>query len=108
MHHLLSDVVEVCGGSRQLLRILNRLGCVSSPDSHDRFITEHAETKRHKSIWEEIPPNVFTVASVDNFDMFHSYAAVYSGNQQRSFHETTVQLVQPDPNRTFCNQNTLL
>lgn len=28
-HNLLCDVVEVCGGSRQLMRILNRLGCVS-------------------------------------------------------------------------------
>ena len=34
-HNLMADVVEVCGGSCELLQILNRLGCTSSPDMHD-------------------------------------------------------------------------
>ena len=55
IHNLLADVVEVCGGSRQLLQILNRLGCVSSPDTHDRFVAQHAEARRQKSIWDELP-----------------------------------------------------
>ena len=42
LHNLLADSVETCGGSRQLLRILNRLGCTRSPDTHDRFVTQHA------------------------------------------------------------------
>ena len=53
MHDLLADIVEMCGGSRQLLRILNRLGCTSSPDTHDRFVTHHAEAQRIRSIWDE-------------------------------------------------------
>ena len=95
IHNILADVVQVCGRSRQLLKILNRLGCTSSPDTHDRFVTFHAETARERSIWEELPRNVFTVASVDNFDMLQSYSAVFCGDQLRSYHGTTLQLVQP-------------
>ena len=42
IHDLIADMIEVCGGSRQLIRILNRLGCSTSPDTHDRFVTQHA------------------------------------------------------------------
>ena len=81
-HNLLADVVEVCGGSRQLLKILNRIGCVSSPDTHDRFVTHHAELQRHTNVWNEIPEHTFTIASTDNIDKLHSYSAVYCGDQQ--------------------------
>ena len=103
MHDLLADTVEMCGGSHQLLRILNRLGCTSSPDTHDRFFTHHAEAQCTRSIWDELPPAVFTIASVDNFDMLQSYAAVYRGNRQCSYHGTTVQLIQPSHKIVICD-----
>ena len=56
MHDLIPDAVEMCGGSCQLLRILNRLRCTSSPDTHDRFVTQHAEVQCKHNIWNELPP----------------------------------------------------
>ena len=97
IHDVIADVTEVCGGSCQLIRFLNRLGCCSSADTHDRFVTQHAIAERQMSIWDNISANTFTVASIDNFDMLQSYSAVYCGDQQRSHHGTILQLVQPNP-----------
>ena len=97
LHHLIAEAIEVCGGSRKLIRILNRLGVCVSGDTHDRFVTSVAEEQRKLDVWNELSSNVFTVASADNIDFLKSHAAVYCGNQSRSYHGTTIQLVQPIP-----------
>ena len=101
LHHLVADAIEVCGGSRKLLRILNRLEICVSCDTHDRFVTSIAEEQRKSSVWNELSPNTFTVASADNINFLSSHAAVYCGNQSRSYHGTTIQIVQPVPSQTI-------
>ena len=51
IHTLLADTVEVCGGSHQLIKILNRLGATSSNDTHDRFVTHKAQVQQGKSVF---------------------------------------------------------
>ena len=45
----------------------------------------------------EYSNTAFTVASADNGDFLHSYVRVYRGNQQLSWHSTTIQAVQSQP-----------
>ena len=52
LQNILADAVEVCSGSCQLLKILNRLGCTSSSDTHDRLVTQYAEARHQESIWD--------------------------------------------------------
>ena len=97
IQNVLADVVETCGGSRQLIKILNKFGITSSSDTHDQLVADRARYQRERSVWSDMPSNVFTIASTDNFDMLQSYAAVYHGTLKRSYHGTTIELMQPRP-----------
>ena len=94
---LISDVIETCGGSSRLCKFLNRLGVCNSADNHNKYVIERVEKRRQCGVLSAYPENSFSVVSVDNLDFIHSYARVYCGKQQNSWHGTTVQIVQPQP-----------
>ena len=95
----LADKVECCGGSAELLQILNCLGITASLETLKRHIHNVSEIRKQTGIDGLLvdKDKAFTIASADNIDFLSSYAAVYSGCQHRSWHATSVQLVQPRP-----------
>lgn len=93
----LADAVESCGGSAELITILNRLGVTASLDTLKRHIHSISEKRKQAGIDWLLVDKAFTVASADNIDFLSSYAAVYAGCQHRSWHATSVQLIQPRP-----------
>ena len=96
-HVVLSDIVEACGGSTELITILNRLGIVASLDTLKRAIHSVSQDRKTAGVKNLLVERAFTVASADNVDFLQSNAAVYSGDQHRSWHGTSIQLVQPRP-----------
>ena len=95
LHTLIADIVDSLGGSSLLLRILNRLGVCASSDTLSRFIQHNVQSKRTGETEPDLDQQEFTVVSADNIDFLHSYARVFSGKQNSSWHGTTVQAVQP-------------
>ena len=98
LHTLIADAVT-CSGSSRLMKFLNRLGVCTSADKHTRYVTKRVEKQKEEGIMSAYPECAFTIASTDNLDFLHSYARVYCGKQQSSWHGTTVQLVQPQPSK---------
>lgn len=99
MHMLLADLIDSQGqgGTAFLIHALNKLGICSSLDTLQRHIQSKIDpTKRHPCSGF-FNSSTFTVVSVDNIDFLHSFAGVFKGGSNSSWHGTTVQLVQPLP-----------
>ena len=92
LHQLVAEAVEVQGGSRKLIKLLNRLGVSVSVDTHDEFVTDVAEKEKEKGIWNQLLRFICTFFSADNLDFLQRHAAVYCGDQTRSYHGTTLQV----------------
>ena len=95
LHTLLTDYIEACGGSSELITVLNRLGAVASSETLDRHIVRVSVQRKQDGLLKGLDDKSFTVATTDNIDFLQSHASVYSGSQHRSWHGTTVQVVQP-------------
>ena len=93
-HTLTADTIESCGGSTQLLKILNRIGVCSSADTLARSIKCRVKEREKSGPEEECWRHAPTIISTDNIDFQHSYACVFCGKQTSSWHGTTVQAVQ--------------
>jgi hypothetical protein len=106
MHLLLTDVVKHHGGSSELIKVLNRVGAVSSEDTHGRLVT-YISQQREKEMEAEFNPQAFKLASVDNIDVLSQYTKAYAGKTSNIWHGTSIQCVEPKPKSLLCtNKNT--
>ena len=89
VHVTLTDLLDSHIENSEKIKILNRLGAVASSDTHARYrhtIVQEMKEKGNKYLREKS-----VVLSIDNIDYLQSHAAVYSGDQHRSWHGTTIQ-----------------
>ena len=85
------------GGSKELIKMMNRVGAVASNDTLQRHIESVSVYRLQKGLTHELNLNALAIVSVDNIDFLQSNAFVYSGDVSRSWHGTTIQVVQPTP-----------
>ena len=95
LHTLLTDFIEASGGSSELITVSNKLGAVASSETLDRRITRVSAQCMQEGLLKDVKRKTFTIATTDNIDFLQSHASVYSGSQHRSWHGTSVQVVQP-------------
>ena len=88
LHTLLTDIVYSHGGTTELVQVMNRLGMISSEDTHAQYVDNIV---CHSSKTQDVDPSqTVVVATLENLDFLQSNAAVYCGDQHRSCHGTTV------------------
>ena len=95
LHTLLTDYIEATGGSSELISVLNKLGAVASSETLDRHIMRVSTQRKSDGLLKDLDSSTFTIATTDNIDFLQSHASVYAGSQYRSWHGTSVQVVQP-------------
>ena len=96
LHTLIADAVETCGGSNRLMRLSNRFDVCVSPETHARYLQYRNQKRKSEGPMAAFPNNTFMFVSADNLDFIHGYARV-CGEQQSSWHGTTIQIVHPQP-----------
>ena len=106
IHTLLTDIIECCGGSLRLIKLLNRLGVCASSETHRRYMQYQIERLSENELMTTYmyPTKKLTLFSLDNLDFIHSFARVYCGNQVTSWHGTTVMASQPQPSKFLRGQ----
>lgn len=80
-----------------MITILNRFGICLSVDTLKCIIHSVSLDRKNAGTRSLLVEKAFTAVSTDNVDFLQSSATVYSGDQHRSWHATSIQLVQPIP-----------
>lgn len=86
LHTVIAGAIETCGGSSRLMTLINRLGACVSADTHAHDI-QYRVQKRQEGPMSGYPEDGFMIMSTG---FVHSFARVYCGQQQSSWHGTTV------------------
>ena len=84
-------------GNSELIKVFNRLGVCASSDTLQRHIQGTTQQSIRSGLLQDMNCNLLTGFTIDNIDFMHSYSQVFSGNQQLSWHDTTIQAVQCKP-----------
>lgn len=94
---MLSDLIESCGGSIELITIFNRFSTDVSVKAPKHTIHSVSQDRIRAGIKSILVDKGFTVASADSVDFLQSNAAVDPGDQHRSWHASCIQFVQSMP-----------
>ena len=73
---IMLHVIESCGGSTELITILNRFGICSSVDTLKRIVHSVLLDRKNAGTRSLLVNEVFTVASTDNVYFLQNNAAV--------------------------------
>ena len=97
LHVLLTEAIFCNGGNTELVKILNRVGAVACTDTCNRLATQVVKQRIKEGIKGSVNQGVFSIASVDNIDILQPFATVSALDATRSWHGTSIQVMQPFP-----------